>query len=106
MCSAGVLKVGGRSTAIKLKDGGVLLFSPTAADTETEAKVKELCGPNDGPGVKYIVAPDIVHHMYITDWSKRYPKAKIIGVDGLAEKRKDVKFDGRESFFPKCIDAR
>lgn len=47
-----------------------------------KAKVAELGGT-----VAYIVALDYEHHIFISEWAKEYPSAKIIGPDGLPEKR-------------------
>ncbi|KAG5928176.1 hypothetical protein E4U53_002736 [Claviceps sorghi] len=46
------------------------------------AKVAELGGQ-----VAYIVALDFEHHIFLSEWAKQYPGAKIIGPDGLLEKR-------------------
>lgn len=40
-----------------------------------------------GGNVAYLAAPDIEHHVYLSAWSKAYPAAKLIGMDGLPEKR-------------------
>lgn len=40
-----------------------------------------------GGRVSYIVALDFEHHIFITEWARAYPGAKIIGVEGLPEKR-------------------
>lgn len=40
----GVIPFGGRSTAIKLRDGGVWVLASTPLETETKAKIDEL-GP-------------------------------------------------------------
>lgn len=45
---------------------------------------------------QYIVAADQVHHLYVSDYAKAYPEAKVIGVEGLPEKRTDLKWDGGE----------
>jgi glyoxylase-like metal-dependent hydrolase (beta-lactamase superfamily II) len=37
--------------------------------------------------LKYIVALDIEHHIFLTPWSKAYPEAKLIAMEGLPEKR-------------------
>ncbi|KAG8949936.1 hypothetical protein FRC03_000213 [Tulasnella sp. 419] len=67
---------GGRSTAIKLNDGSVWLVASTRADDETIAKINEI-----GP-VKYIVSPDVEHHLSLKAYSDIYPEAKVIGVIG------------------------
>lgn len=47
------------------------------------------------------MAGDYVHHLYVGDYAKAYPDAKVIGVDGLGEKRQDVKFTGGRYLEPK-----
>lgn len=55
---------------------------------------------------QYIVAADQVHHLYVSDYAKAYPEAKVIGVEGLPEKRTDVKWDGSESRRAPCLKGR
>lgn len=75
-----------------LKSGNLAVFSPTALTDEVKAKV------NAKGTLKYIVAPDIEHHIYVSPWHAAYPDAEIIGPEGLPEKRegdsatKGVKF--------------
>jgi hypothetical protein len=45
-----------------------------------------------GP-VEHIVAPNRLHHSYLSDAIERYPKAKVWAAPRLADKRKDVRFD-------------
>lgn len=40
-----------------------------------------------GGNVKYLIAPDIEHHIFLTEWHKAWPEAKLIGPEGLPEKR-------------------
>ena len=40
-----------------------------------------------GNKVAYIAALDYEHHIFITEWAKAFPSAKLLGVEGLAEKR-------------------
>jgi len=77
----GHIKIGGRGTLVKLKTGSVAVFSPVALTAAVKAKVQAL-----GP-IKYIVATDIEHHIFITPWAKEYPEAEVIGMEGLPEKR-------------------
>ncbi|KIW02129.1 uncharacterized protein PV09_06617 [Verruconis gallopava] len=77
----GRIKIGGRGTLVRLQDGSVAVFSPVAltpAVRETVASMGE---------VKYIAAPDMEHHIFLGPWHEAYPSAKIIGPDGLREKR-------------------
>ncbi|KAN0063249.1 hypothetical protein ACQY0O_004413 [Thecaphora frezii] len=84
----GIIPVGGRSTAVKLRDGKVWVLASTPLDEPTKAKIEQM------GEVAYLVAPDAVHHLFLPQYASAYPSAKVIGVEGLEEKRKDVKFDG------------
>jgi len=86
----GVWPIGGRSTAVKLSDGGVWVLASTPLDADTKARLREL-----GP-VKYIVSPDAVHHLYLGEYKKEYPEAKLIAPQAAIERHNDseLKFDG------------
>jgi hypothetical protein len=43
---------------------------------------------------RYLVAPDLEHTMRIADWHRAYPEAKCIGVEGVTEKKPEVKWEG------------
>jgi hypothetical protein len=77
--------VGNRATAIRLHDGKVLLLNPIQLEPSIRAKLAHL------GGVHYI-ACDLGHHMYVADYIKTWPGAKTIGVTGLPQKRKDVRW--------------
>ncbi|KAM5346537.1 hypothetical protein ACJ41O_009542 [Fusarium nematophilum] len=91
----GKVKIGGRGTLVKLTSGGLAVFSPVALTEATKAKVAEM-----GGDVRYIVALDFEHHIFISEWAKQYPSAKIVGPEGLPEKRAkqqdDPKIGGEE----------
>ena len=40
-----------------------------------------------GGKVNYIVALDFEHHIFLSEWKKAYPDAKLVAPEGLAEKR-------------------
>jgi glyoxylase-like metal-dependent hydrolase (beta-lactamase superfamily II) len=80
---------------VKLTSGTLAVFSPVALTPAVEQRINELGGQ-----VRYLIAPDIAHHIFISDWARKYPEAKIIGPEGLPEKRakdKDEKI-GNEEF--------
>lgn len=86
-CSApfsrfGYVKVGGRGTIVRLRSGALAVFSPTALTPEVRATVNGL-----GGNVAYLAAPDMEHHIFLSEWSKAYPSARVIGMEGLPEKR-------------------
>ena len=82
------VEVGARMTAVGLPDGGLLLHSPVALDEATEREIDEL-----GP-VRHVVAPNRLHHLFIEDYRDAYGEARLWAAPGLAEKRRDVRFDG------------
>ena len=77
----GLIKVGGRGTLVKLQTGAVAVFSPVALTSEVKSKVQSM------GNVRYIVAPDFEHHLFLKPWAQEYPQAEVIGVEGLPEKR-------------------
>lgn len=87
----GVVKIGGRATIVKLKTGNIAVFNPVALTTEAKAKVQQLAQAGPSGTVRYLIAPDFEHHIFISPWAKEYPDANIIGPDGLPEKREKDK---------------
>jgi len=77
----GLIKVGGRGTVVKLQSGGLAVFSPTALTPEVKEVVANL------GEVKYLAAPDREHHIFLGPWHEAFPEAKIIGPEGLPEKK-------------------
>jgi hypothetical protein len=47
---------------------------------------------------RYIINPDIVHHLYLSEFKMAYPNAKVIGVEDTVKRmtEKSFPFDGRE----------
>ncbi|EIN08915.1 hypothetical protein PUNSTDRAFT_67968 [Punctularia strigosozonata HHB-11173 SS5] len=86
----GVFPVGGRSTAVKLSDGGVWVLASTPLTEKTKSKLDEI-----GP-VKWIIGADAVHHLYLGEFKKAYPDAKLIAVQEAIDKLKsqNLQWDG------------
>jgi ribosomal-protein-alanine N-acetyltransferase len=42
--------------------------------------------------VRWVVGPNKVHHLFIGDWARTYPSAELCAAPGLAEKRRDLRF--------------
>ncbi|KAK5560491.1 hypothetical protein LTR46_000799 [Exophiala xenobiotica] len=82
----GHIKVGGRATLVKLQTGNVAVFSPVALTSDVKSKVQTM-----GP-IKYIIAPDLEHHLMVETWAKEYPEAELIAPEGLPEKHPGLKF--------------
>ncbi|PSR84033.1 hypothetical protein PHLCEN_2v5545 [Hermanssonia centrifuga] len=77
----GFLPFGGRSTAIKLSNGDVWVLASTPLNDETKSKIGEI-----GP-VKYIIGADVEHHLYLADFKKQYPEAKVIAPEDVVKKK-------------------
>ncbi|CAK7267534.1 hypothetical protein SEPCBS57363_002634 [Sporothrix epigloea] len=104
----GRIEVGGRCTIVRMTGGGVLVYSPVALTPDAAAVVVRLGGEE---GVKYLVAPDIEHHIFLSEWLKAYPTARIVAPQGLAEKRaatrgKDSRINVNDRFFAILADKR
>lgn len=77
-----------RMAVIRLRDGGLFVWSPIALSAELREHV-------DALGiVRFIVAPNSLHHLFLTEWQSAYPGAKVYAAPGLRERRKDIAFDG------------
>jgi hypothetical protein len=90
-------------TVIRLGNGGLFLHSPVPLDGALRAALDQL------GQVRAILAPSKAHHLFVDDYVKEYPEAKLHGAPGLPEKRKDLKFDSilsdeSTSPVPKCVE--
>jgi hypothetical protein len=81
------LALGTRMTVLRLADGSVALYSPTAID---EPLAAELAAIGE---VAHVIAPNVYHHMYAGDAARRYPKAKVHASKALRRKRPDLRID-------------
>lgn len=77
-----------RMVVIRLSDGALFVWSPTALTDELRAAVDSL-----GP-VRHVVAPNALHHLFISKWHQTYPDAKLYAAPGLRGRRQDILFDG------------
>ncbi len=83
--NTGFAKIGTRMTVIKLPSGGLFLHSPTKLDDETKRSL-------DAIGeVRAVVAPSRVHHLFVGDYIKTWPTAKLYGPPGLVGDIADFK---------------
>ncbi|THH05012.1 hypothetical protein EW145_g5114 [Phellinidium pouzarii] len=87
----GFIPIGGRSTVVKLANGGLWVLASTPLDEQTKLKLEEL-----GGRVKYIVGANAVHSLFMPEFKQAYPDAKLIGLlDHLSKPHlKAHKFDG------------
>lgn len=43
---------------------------------------------------RYIIGADAVHYLYLGEFKKEYPDAKLIAVEDAIQKRPELTFDG------------
>lgn len=83
------LEIGARMTAVDLDGAGSLLvISPIHLTENIAAELKSL------GQVRYVVAPNKWHHLYLNDFRSVYPDAQYFCAPGLEKKRADFRFDG------------
>jgi hypothetical protein len=76
-----------RMAVIQLVDGGLVVWSPIRLTDDLRAAV-------DGLGrVAHIVAPNSLHHLFLAEWQRAYPGARLYAAPGLRKKRRDLAFD-------------
>ena len=77
-----------RMAVIRLAGGELFIWSPTALTDSLRAEVDSL------GRVRHLVAPNSLHHLFLTEWKRAYPDAQVHAPPGLREKRRDIGFDG------------
>ena len=81
------LEVGTRMTVIRLNDGKLMVISPISPE---DATIREL----DQLGkVRYIVSPNLYHHLFISQFKTIYPNAEIWASSNLKKKYPDLVID-------------
>jgi len=76
-----------RMAVIRLANGDLVLWSPTALSDGLRAAVEAL------GTVRYLVPPNSLHHTFLGNWQQAYPEAMVLAPPGLREKRGDIRFD-------------
>ncbi|WP_440057049.1 DUF4336 domain-containing protein (plasmid) [Pseudoalteromonas sp. T1lg65] len=77
-----------RMTIVRLQNGELFIHSPIRLSRELQLKLLEL------GEVKYLIAPNHLHHLFISDWLDAYPEAQSYGTQEVINKRKDLRFNG------------
>lgn len=80
----GAVDIGCRMTVAGLDDGSLVLHSPVPADPKLVEQVEEL------GSVAWLVAPNRFHHLYVADWQRACPEARLLVAPGLETKRSDL----------------
>lgn len=82
------LELGARMTVVDLGDGELLVHSPIRLNSGILDSLRNL------GAVRYVVAPNKWHHLYLGDFRQAFPSAKFFCSPGLEKKREDFRFDG------------
>jgi hypothetical protein len=75
-----------RMTIVRLNRGDLWVHSPTAISEPLLVEVTQL------GAVQYLISPNKIHHLYMQDWLKRFPTARLFAPPGLKKKRRDLAF--------------
>jgi hypothetical protein len=73
-------------TVVRLEEG-LLVHSPLSLTPERCAAVLSL------GKVRHLYAPNAFHHLWLGEWSRAFPEARVHAPRGLADKRPDLRID-------------
>lgn len=76
-----------RMAVIRLSSGALFIWSPTPLSRDLRAAVDAL------GEVRYLIAPNSLHHSFLAEWRSAYPSARLHAAPGLRHQRKDLEFD-------------
>lgn len=76
-----------RAAVIRLSGGGLLVWSPVALPEQLRSELKDL------GEVRYLVAPNSLHHLFLDEWRQAYPQARLYAAPGLGQRRPDLAID-------------
>jgi hypothetical protein len=80
------LMVGTRMTIVRVGDE-LWIHSPVSISDEVAGELESL------GNIRYVVAPNKYHHVFLSEWRDRYPEAELYASPGLKVKRQDIAFD-------------
>jgi len=70
-------------TVVEL-DGGLWISSPVALEGDLQAELEDI------GAVRWVLAPNRYHHLYVGDFAAAYPDAELSCSPGLKDKRQDI----------------
>jgi hypothetical protein len=73
-----------RMSAVLIAPGKLALISPIPIDDALAAQLATL------GQVEILIAPNLLHHLYLADACRRYPRARVLGPPALRAKRPDL----------------
>ena len=78
------LQIGARMNVVRLASGELVVVAPLPPDDDLVAEVRSLGTVRD------LVAPNLQHHLYVGEWRKRFPEARLHVPRHLGTKRPDL----------------
>ncbi len=76
-----------RMVVVRLPDGLVWVWSPIKPDEGLVEEVRAL------GSVGHLVSPNKIHHLFLQDWKRHFPEAKLWGPASTIAKRTDLAFE-------------
>ncbi len=76
-----------RMIVVRLPDASLWVWSPVAMDDELKSEVEEL------GGVAHLVSPNKIHYLFLKDWHRAFPDAKLWGPASTIDKCTDLEFE-------------
>ncbi|MDN3718148.1 DUF4336 domain-containing protein [Roseibium salinum] len=76
-----------RCVIVALPSGGLWVWSPIALSDDVKRQIETLGAP------AHLVSPNKIHHLYLQDWQKAYPDARLWGPQSTIDKRRDLTFE-------------
>lgn len=81
------LRLGTRTTILRLDDGTLAVHSPGPLNDAGFAAIRAL------GEVSHLVAPNLMHNLYVEAAAAAFPQAKVLAVAGLKRKRPSLRVD-------------
>ncbi|MEO1403880.1 MAG: DUF4336 domain-containing protein [Cyanobacteria bacterium J06635_1] len=81
------LSIGNRMTVIRLESGDLAVISPIRLSDDLQNQIDSL------GRVRHIIAPNLFHYLFASDFKATYPQASFWAVPGLLEKRPELPID-------------
>lgn len=78
-----------RMALAQLADGSLWVWSPVALTQELVTQIEAI------GSVRYVVSPNKIHHLFLREWTVRWPEARLYAPPGLARRRRDLHFSGQ-----------
>ena len=82
------IQMGARMAIVRVGPEDLLVYSPVLLDEAGQDRVRAL------GRVRWIVAPNAIHHLYVGPWLETFEGAEAWAAPGLAERRPDLAWAG------------